>query len=615
MKQLNKIIEGTSSSGTDAFYSNKKDKKGLQLCKPLPNVSRFEIDLSKYDQVFKKYGLSKRLPYIITEHTSYKPSEWSRIPGTIHIVPHTNKRINKYLRHQSRRLNLYRNNTNLFWVVAISMIKRSDSFLISTLNKSLPQWHRKQPIVKVLRAIQEFKKLRMNSREIDFRRVWIPKDVNDLARGLRPLGVPTDAWRIYSAMWAQILKIWLQDFYPKEQHGFFPGRGTLTAWRSIIEHAFPSRNITGFDLKTFFDGLSLKYISKQLSILGTPQPIIDLLEDFNLSTPKGSMLPVLEKERKKLKDLRTALEKEKEMLRSATQDTLTGGFWVENLYRWAESEPELWDERMLQALRQEYGPYFRKPETGWTMWHGYICYKNSAEFRALEDYRVNDFPWEIANAELGRTLKKWQGIPQGAATSPLLSSLVTQGCLFPYIEGLIMYADDGVIFSDSPIELPELPSMREAYVSWNHSKTEVIKENGIWKKPLKFLGLEYDGTINKLRAKTRKGSTLLYDKEALVSAVQATEIGNKQYIRGLGKSWTDFFQSKILGYIQARLYAGSFDLANLEQDFSYTYKPGSWTENYPKKIDSSIGKPTVFNASSFANTWLLRRLKKTRKFH
>jgi hypothetical protein len=49
-------------------------------------------------------------------------------------------------------------------------------------------------------------------------------------------------------------------------------------------------------------------------------------------------------------------------------------------------------------------------------------------------------------------------------------------------------------------------------------------------KPLKFLGLEYDGKT--LKANTRKGSKLVFDKEDLVIALRDREIetspGNKE---------------------------------------------------------------------------------------
>jgi len=46
-------------------------------------------------------------------------------------------------------------------------------------------------------------------------------------------------------------------------------------------------------------------------------------------------------------------------------------------------------------------------------------------------------------------------------------------------------------------------------------------------KPLKFLGLTYDGKKDKLYAATRNGSTLEFDKQELVDAIAARETGDK----------------------------------------------------------------------------------------
>lgn len=46
-----------------------------------------------------------------------------------------------------------------------------------------------------------------------------------------------------------------------------------------------------------------------------------------------------------------------------------------------------------------------------------------------------------------------------------------------------------------------------------------MRSNYKWVKPLKFLGLEFDG--EKLRAATRGGANLVYDKAALVEALSA----------------------------------------------------------------------------------------------
>jgi hypothetical protein len=40
----------------------------------------------------------------------------------------------------------------------------------------------------------------------------------------------------------------------------------------------------------------------------------------------------------------------------------------------------------------------------------------------------------------------------------------------------------------------------------------VIKARGKWLRPLRFLGLEYNGATNKLKARTKKGAELEFDK-------------------------------------------------------------------------------------------------------
>jgi hypothetical protein len=151
---------------------------------------------------------------------------------------------------------------------------------------------------------------------------------------------------------------------------------------------------------------------------------------------------------------------------------------------------------------------------------------------------------------------------------------------------------------------------------------------------LRFLGLEYNGATNKLKARTKKGAELEFDKWDLAAAVAATEKGNKQYIKKQGIPWKDLFQSKIFGYIQARLYAGNYSLENIEQDFKLRPSPGSWTEMYPsygminsterlrrrltkvrdgRHALSTEERQTIFNSSSLANAWLAGRLRAARK--
>jgi hypothetical protein len=70
----------------------------------------------------------------------------------------------------------------------------------------------------------------------------------------------------------------------------------------------------------------------------------------------------------------------------------------------------------------------------------------------------------------------------------------------------VAYADDSVLFSDKKIRIK---APHNTGIEFHEEKTGYVKYNGIWLKPLKFLGLEFDG--KKFSAHTRKGSRLVLE--------------------------------------------------------------------------------------------------------
>jgi hypothetical protein len=68
--------------------------------------------------------------------------------------------------------------------------------------------------------------------------------------------------------------------------------------------------------------------------------------------------------------------------------------------------------------------------------------------------------------------------------------------------------------------MQKLPRQLVEYgISYSPSKCGFVKRGGKWLKPLKFLGLVYDGLKDTLSAQTRNGSTLsLSDKEEFLRA-------------------------------------------------------------------------------------------------
>jgi hypothetical protein len=107
------------------------------------------------------------------------------------------------------------------------------------------------------------------------------------------------------------------------------------------------------------------------------------------------------------------------------------------------------------------------------------------------------------------------GLPQGAPTSPFLSILVLSKILEMNAtlrdKTRVEYADDGVLLSSEPIESkedkiynlnqdsdPVIRSLQDitmfrAGIRYAPHKSGYVKYAGKWIKPLKFLGLVYDG--------------------------------------------------------------------------------------------------------------------------
>jgi hypothetical protein len=75
-----------------------------------------------------------------------------------------------------------------------------------------------------------------------------------------------------------------------------------------------------------------------------------------------------------------------------------------------------------------------------------------------------------------------------------------------------MYADDGIVFSRNPEGIEAVKNyLKLIKVGIKEEGSSFVKQNGRWQKPLKFCGLEYDGTTQRMKAATRRGSTLEFD--------------------------------------------------------------------------------------------------------
>jgi hypothetical protein len=205
-----------------------------------------------------------------------------------------------------------------------------------------------------------------------------------------------------------------------------------------------------------------------------------------------------------------------------------------------------------------------------------------------------------------------RGVPQGAPTSPALAALALHNSVLDRGMNTIMYADDGMYYGniDQPIITPN-SGIVSANIEFNHKKSGWVKRNGQWLKPLKFLGLIYDGRTNRIRAATRKGSDLIYDKEELVRMIYESKVKPTYEERKRATSWNSWemmIKSKLIGFIQSRLYQGDWNLDGYEQSFELNDKEGSYTNLYQVRWRQAE-LITVFNSTTFASEWLVKKLK------
>jgi len=336
----------------------------------------------------------------------------------------------------------------------------------------------------------------------------------------------------------------------------------MTAWQDLLPQLPKSNYIYEFDLKGFFDSVNLCYLKKILLITGIPAEISEYIIRWNQTLPHRSPRHGI--------TWRTPLEEASDYKYSQVGIPLIGfsdyTYWI-NRKRC---------EEILNPLIRDY-----------------------------EYYR---------------------GVSQGMPTSPLLSTLLLAPLLTKPQESIVLYADDGIILSQSPITPPQFPD--ESGISLNLEKSHHVKRSGKWLRDMKFLGITYtyspdapkDSRVNSgtLMNNTRTPKTFTLDKlEAFYHA------GYYVNYEGVAlETFDNWFNQKIAGYLQSRLYLGGYHDGDVMQEFAYNYEPKSWSELEMRRLRGNRSKGlsyllhgneapelTIFNSSSFANQSLSRWLK------
>lgn len=522
------------------------------IFKPIPNVRNFKIKLlSEPHPVFQKHGKMKRefAPII----------EWET---------HSNKRIIRYINHQLERLRMYKHNPKLFTRIAWHLMM-SKTYQVACLQHVFQGWHRSKPYgeIKALmrRVAKELEQQRKQAGPMQFRRKYIPKP-NGKMRGL---GIPSPHWRIILHGWNTILTIWFENKQSANQHGFWPTRGTTTAWKQIHKEVIPARNIYEFDLERFFDSVNLTYLHDLLINDGMDPELVSVFDAINRTLPskEDAIDMTWETEEDKLRDFM---------------------YW----------KTRVWIPDMSSEIVKA---------------HANALYE--------EEMKVNPAvgEWEFH-----------RGVAPGSPLSPLLSSILLHGNLlrdWGNPAQICQYADDGIIYNHNDPEkfLSELPP--ESGIKVNPTKSQWIKKDGEWLAPLKFLGVKFvpkklmtpaqlememrqDGILENATRELKEITFQEYDmiEEAYIYDMKRDQSSKRDPggLNSQGQTWSEWFDTTYMGYVMSQIYKGEEGMKKI-QNFEYTFRPGSWAHLEDKRGPKGTRinghdkvTLTIHNSSTFA---------------
>lgn len=470
------------------------------------------------------------------------------------IRPWKNEQANRFLFSMFLALNKKRKAGDLegYWKLGFRLLK-SHVYQVSALNYVLPGWESGKvdesywPLPKVVSLLEEVKKLaESKSEQIDIRRVYIPKDKSQplSEENVRPLGVPSPAWRIYLHMLNNLI-VWSRKGKFGSQHAYLPGRGVGTCWQALIgELSNPKwKYIAELDFTGYFDNVRHDGIYEVLTKrLRYPDQVAKHLVRMCKSLVKLNAVDLME-------------------------------------------EPDRGVRKNLDG----------SPNPG---------------FREDSGLPITEF--------------KEYGVPQGAAISVSLATLVAdyltekdqmdRQLWLPKTKRVaswasIFYADDFIVFSESPFELINLDRPDRGCIL-KLKKCKWLMREGRWETDkFKFLGLWYiPGTETapaQIRAGTRKGSTLPLDphhqelawllskRERLMDKYEGTDLEeylHREELKLPIEEWleterrnlirtknqlNEILSEKWTGWILSKLYSGQWDPIKYEVP-KFKWTKGSW---------------------------------------
>lgn len=403
-------------------------------------------------------------------------------------------------------------------------------------------------------------------------------------------------------MWANMNYLiawqWIGPMYPHWNHGARPRKGVNTCWQELWErlHDPLSKNIYEFDLTKFFDLVRLSKVEQALKITEMDPNYIKHIMD---------------------------------MMRLAKSNLTYSAKKLE------------WKELKTKYLEAAIDP----------------LYSEADHRRAKAELKESDKTWYTSKSGKRRKVQTAQradhGVPQGFSLSPLLACLTLAEewniqydrlhrntwmakllGLNPGIgtkDKMLMYMDDGLIFSDASLSEDTLllrtlkATAREVGTRINLKKSSHLKSErfGGWhKKKFKFLGVEYIPGQDTLKAKTRNGATMEFPI-ADIMKVDLSGPSGQVFIRYLEAhtSVDSALKYGLFDAILSKMWDPNQGELKYVGDHIKIYHPLSFASYYENELDKLGSRTTKTNLSSkasailnmFASTWTRKRAFKARQ--